>query len=70
MGRIADAICEHARRLPDVLYARDAIETKLAAMEAALEQHRVEPLVAFYAALTLLDVGRHHRTPPRRYTPT
>lgn len=33
--QIAEAIREHARRLPDVLDARDALETKLAALAAA-----------------------------------
>lgn len=34
MARIGDAIREHARRVPEVLDARDALETKLAALAA------------------------------------
>ncbi|PZF83620.1 FadR/GntR family transcriptional regulator [Jiangella anatolica] len=61
MGRIADAIREHARRLPDVLDARDAIETKLAALAAA--RRTDADLAAMDAALEQMaaDVERGGR---------
>lgn len=61
MGRIADAIREHARRLPEVLDARDALETKLAALAAV--RHTAADLVEMEAALEQMaaDIERGGR---------
>ena len=48
-ARIADAIRAHADRMPDVIEARDALETKLA--ELAAERRTEEDLAAIDAAL-------------------
>lgn len=52
-GRVTDAIRAHADRLPDVLEARDALETKLAALAAQRRTDR--DVVAINGALELME---------------
>jgi GntR family transcriptional regulator, transcriptional repressor for pyruvate dehydrogenase complex len=52
-GRVTDAIRAHADRLPDIIEARDALETKLAALAA---QRRTDAdLAAIDGALDLME---------------
>ncbi|GAA1725497.1 FadR/GntR family transcriptional regulator [Aeromicrobium alkaliterrae] len=51
--RIVEAIRAHAKRLPEILDARDALETKIAALAA--ERHTPEQVDAIDAALDAME---------------
>src|SRR5215211_5599010 len=53
VGRITDAIRAHAERIPDVIEARDALETKIAALAA--QRRTQEDLDRIDAALKAMD---------------
>lgn len=52
-GRIVEAIRAHADRLPEIIEARDALETKLAALAA--DRRTDEDIAAIQAALTMME---------------